>query len=298
MTFKVVSPSPTRTLAKTQEHPLPSPQPTKTLYSCAKSSTEKEMYLMYLGCFFHLFSLPAFDHWRVNHWGPQRSPDHQLMYLKGICLFWKCKCGLPQKLTGKIWPTEQGRGFQYGALSFPPVIKITLLQPLNPTPGVPGKEPTIQQFRLIPGISTPDHSTPGLKDWRVIYKRTLCLWKGGSSAEGAWRRAGERDTGSYQWPPGPQEEKAGKGRLIPNFDLCQGIPARINLHFRWKRLTAWKGSLLLVCECAVIDREFWEEVLRKLRGSALCGCVDWEGDERKTNFNVRYSAAMHKPNAS
>lgn len=33
--------------------------------------------------------------------GPQRSPDHQLMYLKGICLFLKCKCSLPQRLTCK-----------------------------------------------------------------------------------------------------------------------------------------------------------------------------------------------------
>lgn len=63
------------------------------------------------GIFFRLFSLPAFDYWLVNCLGPQRSLDHQLMYLKGICLFWKCKCGLPQRLTGKKWPTEWGKRF-------------------------------------------------------------------------------------------------------------------------------------------------------------------------------------------
>lgn len=58
-----------------------------------------------------MFSLVFFSSialWLVNSSGPRRAWDHQLMYLKGICLFWKCKCGLPQRLTGRKIPGIKG----------------------------------------------------------------------------------------------------------------------------------------------------------------------------------------------
>lgn len=123
--------------------PLVSTQLIRALY-CLHSQTHRKCTLVYLGCFFHLFSLPAFDHWLVNCLGPQRSPDHQLMYLKGICLFWKCKYGLPQRLTGKKWPTELRERLLVWSLVPPSITPRSLSpEPLSPSLGIPGKGPQL-----------------------------------------------------------------------------------------------------------------------------------------------------------